>query len=190
MSQTSRIGHRDRARVAGRFLAGAMVTLASVAGGCAQMATHAGDGHDREAMSILLAERVELSSAFTRFVDLDGEPGADGIELFVQPLNAFGEPVRVAGSLGVELLAFVPTSGDPRGRPLARWNVPLSSRIDQTTHWNRATGMYELILGLDRTTIEPKSRYVVQVTATDVFGSMQTSHLVMEPARPDRAEPG
>lgn len=138
-----------------------------------------------QAAALLLPNEITVVVPFTRFADFDGTPGIDGIELCVQPLNAFGEPTRLAGSLRVELLSFVGPSGDPRGDQLAQWEIQLATKADQDSHWNRATRMYQFHLDVDRSSLEPESKYVLELTATDAFGSHSNVRyvIVWDPAR-------
>lgn len=160
-----------------------VVFLPLISFGCTQLTSDAAGDRARLTASLLLPDEISVVSPFTGFVNFDDEPGIDGIQLCIQPLNTFDEPIRLVGSLRVELLSYVGTSGDPRGEQIAQWEIPLSSKADQNTHWNRATRMYELHLDLDRTSVKPESKYVLQLTTTDAFGSMVSSHHVIELGR-------
>ncbi len=157
-----------------------MAFLPLISLGCTQLTSKTTGDRARQTASLLLPDEINVVSPFTGFVNFDDQPG---IAVCIQPLNTFDEPIRLVGSLRVELLSYVGTSGDPRGPQIAQWEISLSSKADQNTHWNRATRMYEFHLDLASTTVKPESKYVLQLTTTDAFGSMVTSHHVIELGR-------
>lgn len=183
MSNTRSIGCWGFPRLHGRRLSTRVILLPLIACGCTQLTNDTSGDRARRAASLLLPDEITLVRPFTGFVNFDDEPGVDGIELCIQPLNTFDEPIRLVGMLRVELLSYVGTSGDPRGEQIAQWEIPLSSKADQNTHWNRATRMYELHLDLDQTSLKSESKYVLQLTTTDAFGSIASSHHVIELGR-------
>ena len=183
MSDTGSIGCWGFPRLHRRRLSTCVVFFPFVACGCTQLTNDTTGDRARQVASLLLPDEISVVSPFTGFVNFDDQPGVDGIELCIQPLNTFDEPIRLVGTLRVELLSYVGSSGDPRGEQIAQWEIPLSSKADQNTHWNRATRMYELHLDLDRTSVKSESKYVLQLTTTDAFGSMVSSHHVIELGR-------
>ncbi|MCH7994803.1 MAG: hypothetical protein IIB57_10225 [Planctomycetes bacterium] len=183
MNNNGSIGCWAYPRRHARGLSTCVALFPFVACGCTQLTNETSGDRARLTASLLLPDEISVIGPFTGFVNFDDQPGVDGIELCIQPLNAFDEPIRLVGTLRVELLSYVGTSGDPRGEQIAQWEIPLSSKADQNTHWNRATRMYELHLDLDRTSLKSESKYVLQLTTTDAFGSMVSSHHVIELGR-------
>lgn len=94
-----------------------------------------------------MPQRIGIVEAFTAFKSFDDDDIPDGIELLLQAYDAYGDSVKIAGSLRVELYAYQPASGEPRGRRLLDpWVVRLYDEKDQCRYWNRVTGMYEIPL--------------------------------------------
>jgi hypothetical protein len=60
---------------------------------------------------------------FTRSRDFDGEPGDDGLEVRLQPLDQFGDPTKAVGSFRIEIFKYRLHSGEKRGERLGHWFV-------------------------------------------------------------------
>jgi len=60
---------------------------------------------------------------FTRTRDFDGQPGDDGLEVRLQPLDQFGDPAKAVGSYRIEVFDYRLRSGEKRGDRLGHWFV-------------------------------------------------------------------
>jgi len=105
------------------------------------------DADTREMVELLMPQRIELVEAFTGFRSFDGDATPEGIEVLVRALDAFGDPVKIAGTIRFELYSFEQASGNRAGRRLCEpWDVTLVTQQDQKRYWNLVTGMYEVPL--------------------------------------------
>ncbi len=172
-------GRPSMSRPPGDRLVGAvLVTGLVLAGGaCRTAQPGSADPVARDRMlEMLMPSKVEIVSPFTRIAPVvDG--GSDGeldlqLELLMRASNALDNPgLMVVGDVRIELYEYRPASGEPRGRQLARWVIPLEQEDDQRTFWNPVTQMYEFRLGLSRDSVPAEDRYVVLVTYNSPLGS-------------------
>lgn len=141
--------------------------------GCGLKTAWRPDDPQREALGLLLPERIEIVTAFTRVRNFDGDDTPDGLELMVRGQNALGHPGQLmVGDLTIELSEFRPASGIPKGEHIALWKASLNSIKDQRANWNPVTQMYEFQLDLKGLKIPPAQKYVVTVglrTPLDAF---------------------
>jgi len=130
----------------------------------------------------LSASRVEIVEAFTRWLDLGTGPGLDGVEVYVQPRLNDGQPVRSGGGVLVELYAFNPASGDPKGRRAELWSIALETEEQRGRHWNRATEMYELRLQLSESSLplKPGEKHVLVVTHNSAAGMHLSDRMMLD----------
>ncbi len=127
-----------------------------------------------------MPQSVSIVTPFTRIRSFDDDETPDGLELLVRPLDGLGDPVKMAGTVMVELYRFVPASGEPKGERIEFWNIPLSTPDDQKTYWNRTTQMYEFRLQLNVRAVPPDRAYVVLVTYTTPLGERMTDEYTLE----------
>lgn len=177
-------------RQASRLLSAAPL-IACLVLGCAQPSMDLDDAATRQQLALLMPQEVNIVGPFTRFRSFDEDERPDGIELLIQPVNSFGDPVNIAGDVIVELYEFRRASGDDKGAQLQHWDIPLASRADQEAYWNRTTSMYEFRLQLDPATLPQARKYVVLVTYNTPLGEhMITEHVLEVPlAAPEPAGP-
>ena len=90
-------------------------------------------------------ERVKIDS-LTEIASFDDDDQPDGFRVWLQALDGFGEPVKLAGDVVFELYTFQPASGQSKGERLVEWHRPVHTRRDQETFWNRASQMYHFEL--------------------------------------------
>jgi hypothetical protein len=138
------------------------------------------DEATRRQIGLLMPSRINIVGPFTRFRSFDDDEVPDGVELLLQPVNSFGDPVNIAGTVIAELYEFRQASGDPKGTKLEQWDIPLTSEKDQRTHWNRTTTMYEFQLQLNPAAIPPNHKYVLAVTYNTPLDEHMTDEYVME----------
>lgn len=151
----------------------ALLTFAGVLCGCGLKTAWRPDDPQREALALLLPERIEIVTAFTRIRSFDEDDTPDGLELMVRGQNSLGHPGQLmVGDLTIELSEFKPASGIPKGKHIALWKTSLNSIKDQRANWNPVTQMYEFQLSLKGLKIPPAQKYVVTVglrTPLDAF---------------------
>lgn len=133
-----------------------------------------------EMVKLLLPDEIRIVEAFTGFRSFDQDERPDGIELLLQPMDTYGDPVKIAGTVRVELYAFLPASGEPKGERLCEpWEVPLLTEQDQKRYWNNVTGMYEIPLKFP-TDLSPKGdKFVLRVTYNTPLSEHMTDEFVM-----------
>jgi hypothetical protein len=147
------------------------------------------DADARGMVELLMPQRVELVEAFTQFKSFDRDEVPDGIEVLVHALDAFGDPVKIAGTIRFELYDFVPASGERAGRRLcAPWEVTLVTREDQQRYWNLVTGMYEIPLKFPpnlpvKQLGTPGRKFLLEATYTTPLGTHMTDECVLAAPR-------
>ena len=155
--------------------------IAACLGGC-QTSPRAMEPTSQEALSLLMPRSIEIVEPFTAWSDLDNSGGIDAIIVYVQPINASGDPIQAAGSMYVELYAFRQASGERKGKRLELWEMPLATQADQDTLWNRATQMYELKLILSPPTLaaKPGDKFVLMVSYNSPLGRRLATESVLQ----------
>lgn len=138
------------------------------------------DQATRQQLSLLMPAEVNIVDPFTRFCSFDNNSRPDGIELLLQPVNSFGDPVNIAGTVIVELYAFGQASGDNKGAKLEQWDIALMSERDQRMYWNRTTSMYEFQLQFNQAALSPNHKYVLQVTYNTPLKEHMLDEYVLE----------
>lgn len=162
--------------------------LAAVApGGCATRTVDFDDATVRKMISLLMPERI-IVEPFSGLKSFDGDDQPDGLEVVLRTEDAFGDPVKLAGSLRVGLYTFRPASGETKGRQIEQWEVPLVTQRDQETYWNQFTQRYEMPLELDVGSVAQADKYVIEVVYNTPLGEHMTTEYVYEP--PLRTEAG
>jgi hypothetical protein len=135
---------------------------------------------------------IRLVQPFTDWADLDDKPGIDGVNVFVQPINANGDPIQAAGSMYIELFTFRPASGHNKEDRIAVWDFSLRTDQDQASHWRRAIQMYELpvVFPADAATFKPESTFVLTITYQPPIGGRLSDemllHTQIHPPKSDR----
>lgn len=139
------------------------------------------EGQSQESLSLLMPREIRIVEPFTRWAEFDGKPGVDGIDVYVQPVNAFGDPIRTTGTMLVELYAFRPGSADRKGKRRELWELSLLTEGDQKERWNRATQMYEFRLELspESRSGSPGDKLVLVVTHNSPLGEHRWDEMVL-----------
>lgn len=165
-----------------------LVIAAVGVGGCEKRTDITGDDA-RGMVELLMPQRVELVEAFTQFKSFDGDNVPDGIEVLLHALDSFGDPVKIAGTVRLELYTYNQAAGERAGERICEpWNVTLATRSDQKKYWNIVTGMYEVPLefpaGLPLEKFgKPGSKFVLEATYTTPLGTHMTDECVLEAPR-------
>jgi hypothetical protein len=151
--------------------------------GCATPPAANDQAAERQALSMLLPDGIEIIEPFTRLGNFDDDPEPDGIEVMLQAVNPLDSPcLMLVGTVRVELYEFIPATADHKGRQLEFWTVELTEPQHQAQYWNRVTQMYEFRLGIDSARVPPPAdRYVLLVTYNSPLGSHVTDEFVLEP---------
>lgn len=152
------------------------VLLCITDAGCTSRRVDLEDEDTRSMVELLMPQRFRIVEAFTGFRSFDDDELPDGIELLFQPLDAYGDPVKIAGSVRVELFAHQAASGFDKGRRICEpWQIDLLTSDDQERYWNVITGMYEVPLEFPAGTHPEGSRYVLALTYNTPLGEHMTS---------------
>ncbi len=157
-----------------------MVTL--IVSGCEHGSRKPLDVSSETALIPLMPQSVRIVKPFTVWTDFDGEPGMDGVNVYLQPLNAAGDPVQAAGSIYVEMYTFQATSMEPKGDRLGIWDFPLRTQSDQDARWRRSVQMYELPVSwpeADRPE-DLAAKYVLTVTHNSPLGDRHFDEMIIE----------
>jgi hypothetical protein len=158
--------------------------LAAAATGCASKTVDIDNPATRQMLTLLMPEKI-IVEPFTGLKSFDDDDEPDGIEVVLRPVDSFGDPVKVAGVIRVELYEFRPASGIDKGSRIEMWNVNLDSQRDQAKLWNRFTQMYEIPLEIDLTNAPASEKFVLEVTYNTPLGEhMLTEYFFEPPPRP------
>jgi hypothetical protein len=142
--------------------------------GCSRPSVDVSDSATRQQLSLLMPATVNIVGPFTRFRGADDRKHPAEVELLLQPVNAFGDPVNIAGTLIVELYEFRQASGDDKGTKLQQWDIALTTERDQQTYWNRTTSMYEFRLQLGPASPPSSRKFVLQV----IYNTPLKEHMI------------
>lgn len=111
---------------------------------------------------MLLPSRIKIHS-FTKIKPLFGSSLPNGIEVWIEPLDRFGDVVKVVGEFHFELYSRKPASGDPKGEQIEFWQARIGTPNEQQTYWDRVARMYQFPLGWDFAP-PPGKKYVLVAT--------------------------
>jgi len=166
-------------------LVGITLVFAVLIAACAERRIDLEDDDTRSMVALLMPQRVRIVEAFTGFRSFDDDEIPDGIELLFQPLDTYGDPVKIAGSVRVELFAYKQASGITKGQRICEpWQIDLLTSDDQHRYWNVITGMYEVPLELPAGTQPTGSKYVLALTYNSPLGEHMTSDCEVALSRP------
>ncbi|MCP4251339.1 MAG: hypothetical protein GY778_30250 [bacterium] len=164
-------------------MTGAMLSSAGLA--CDQRSVDLDDAATGQMLSLLMPDKI-IVEPFTGLKSFDDDPRPDGLELVLRPVDAFNDPVKIAGAVRVELYQFRQASGQRKGAKIEQWDVALNSQQAQRLYWNHFTQMYEIPLELDLASAAGADKYVLEVTYNTPLGEHMVSEYVFEapPAGP------
>jgi hypothetical protein len=79
-----------------------------------------------------------------------------------------------------EIYAHRPASGDPKGRQLQRWQVPLAAASDQQSYWSRSTRCYEIPLKVNIAALPQQSKFVLVGRYTNPWNEHLEDEAIMD----------
>jgi hypothetical protein len=100
---------------------------------------------------------------FTRSKNFDSLPGDDGLEVRLQPLDQFGDPVKAVGSYRVEVFAYRLHTSEKRGDRLGHWFVSVLDVESNRRYYDPVDRSYVFPLLWDKE-IPQGTAVVVQAT--------------------------
>jgi hypothetical protein len=98
---------------------------------------------------------------FTDFADFDGDGAVDGLNVFVELKDAFGDPVKVLGRFRIETFTYVSQAIDHRGGQVSNWVVNVFSTDDVRRYYHSTRGF---LFPLAFAAPPEADRLIVQVT--------------------------
>jgi len=137
----------------------------------------------RQMVTLLMPERI-IVEPFTGLKSFDDDDEPDGLEVVLRSQDSFGDPVKIAGLIRIELYAFNPASGEAKGRHIEQWDIPLVTTQDQRTYWNPFTQMYEIPLELDLASTTPADKYVIAIVYNTPLGEHMFTEYFFKPPLP------
>jgi len=111
----------------------------------------------------MFAPRSLVVGFFTRSKNFDEVPGDDGLEVRLQPLDAFGDPTKAVGSYRIEVFAYRIHTSERRGGRLGHWFVSVLDEAANRMYYDPVDRSYVFPLLWDRA-IEPGLAVIVQAT--------------------------
>ena len=93
--------------------------------GCALTDVDLGDSATRQMLSLLMPAEI-IVEPFTGLKSFDDDDLPDGIEVVMRPVDAFGDPVKIAGHLIIEVHQFRRDERSNSGT--SSWPRPATSR--------------------------------------------------------------
>ena len=161
-------------RASGMILA--VVGGAALVVGCQQ---HRGDVDPM--VELLLPQRVRIVEPFTEFTSFDDDDKPDGLTVLLQPIDSFGDSVKIAGLVRVELYYYVQASGNRAARRVCEpWEISLTTQSQQRRYWNTVTGMYEIPVKLPPGLNLGARKYVVMLTYNTPLETHLTDEATIE----------
>ncbi len=111
----------------------------------------------------MFAPRSLVVGFFTRSKNFDGVPGDDGLEVRLQPLDAFGDPTKAVGSYRIEVCAYLRRTSEKRGQRMGHWFVAVLDEAANRRYYDPVDRSYVFPL-LWNSVLEPGSAVIVQAT--------------------------
>lgn len=127
---------------------------------------------DPEAISLLLPTKIKVHS-FTKIKPLFGSTLPNGIEVWLEPLDRFGDVVKIVGDLHFELYNYRAASGERKGEQIEFWEARIGSSAEQQRYWDRVARMYQFPLGWDYAP-PPGKKYILLATYISPNGERLT----------------
>ena len=123
------------------------------------------EGGDKPAppWATMFAPRSLVVGFFTRSKNFDEVPGDDGLEVRLQPLDAFGDPTKTVGSYRIEVFEYLRRTGEIRGRRLGHWFVAVLDEDSNRKYYDPVDRSYVFPL-LWNSVLGPGSAVIVQAT--------------------------
>lgn len=93
----------------------------------------AADGYD------LFGPKTCAVSYFTEFSDFNGDGTTDGLTVFVELADAFGDPVKALGRFRIETFQYLGLAIDKRGAQLSNWVVNVFAAEDVRRYYDNVS---------------------------------------------------
>ncbi|MBN1347601.1 MAG: hypothetical protein JXQ73_33240 [Phycisphaerae bacterium] len=129
-------------------------------------------------MALLLPVKVKIHS-FTKVKALFGSSLPNGVEVWLEPLDRFGDAVKVVGDFRFELYSYKPASADHKGEQVEFWEAQIGKAKEQQRYWDRVARMYRFPLGWDYAP-PPGKKYILLVTYETPTGERLTDEFELE----------
>jgi hypothetical protein len=100
---------------------------------------------------------------FTRSKDFDGQPGDDGLEVRLQPLDQFGDPTKAVGSYRIEVFQYRLRSSERKGTRLGHWFISVLDAESNRKYYDPVDRSYVFPL-LWETPLEAGTAVIIQAT--------------------------
>lgn len=100
---------------------------------------------------------------FTRSRDFDGQPGDDGLEIRLQPLDQFGDPTKAVGSYRIEVFQYRLRSNERKGARLGHWFISVLDAESNRKYYDPVDRSYVFPL-LWETPLEAGTAVIIQAT--------------------------
>ena len=148
-----------------------LMALLGCSGNASDMSTM--DAESGDMIALLMPQSVKIRP-FTKPKSFDNDKIPDGIEVLVQPLDQFDDPVKAVGTMQFELFHYQQASGQIKGERLQFWEVLIASADQVRDFWDRTAQMYLFQLAVDQIEgLPPGRKYVLTVR----YNSPQGEHL-------------
>ncbi len=112
-----------------------------------------------DAIQLVMPRELRVEG-FTKPVSFIGDGSADGLEAVVKTLDYGGDPVKSVGTFNFELYTMRMASGDRLGERLAVWSVPVHTRDQLESFWDRFARFYRFSLRIDGARLKA-GRYII-----------------------------
>lgn len=151
-----------RGRICG--LAGWLFAAAAVCG-CTDSSTgvSAQTPELAEFVRLVLPKKLQIQRYLTRPVRLEGAGEPDGIEVILQALDSFGDPVKCVGTFHFELRQQRLASSDRLGRRVGFWKLTIDTTEKMVQYWDRLARFYRFPLRM-REGVVPPGQYILTAT--------------------------
>jgi hypothetical protein len=83
---------------------------------------------------------------FTQSRDFDGRGGPDGLEVYIRPVDRFGDPTKAVGTFRIEVFAYRVHTTERRGDRLGHWEVPVLDVAANRRYYDPRTRSYRFPL--------------------------------------------
>ena len=125
--------------------------------------------------------QVRIQPSFTQLRrDDPAKPSPSGIDVAVELLDQFGDPIKAVGKFRFEIFRYQGAFNDVRGRRFEQngiQEIDLTSADLNNKHWDRITRNYRFHLNVPELQTQ-QGRIVLQVTFTREHYRMQDSLVI------------
>ena len=102
---------------------------------------------DRPAQAMFTPQSIRVHPVFTKVSHWTGTPAPDGLDVFVELQDGFGDHTKAAGVFVFDLFDYDPRSPDMRGKRVQQpWLTPVETVQQQRDHYDRTSRAYRFQL--------------------------------------------